>query len=134
MGERGEVHGLRDKWRLVRLKEQWLHSIKTKRWERGNKEKEERGSCWTCWHLHYNFLGLRGEARSQVSIYHKWRRNCLCSGVEGTIRDRGKKKNMYLNVFIVLNIGTSPCFPMSWEWRYQKCSLLQVSSVFPQRH
>ncbi len=45
-GERGEVQGLWDKCRLVWLKEQWLHSIKAKRWEKGNKEKEERGSCW----------------------------------------------------------------------------------------
>lgn len=37
---------LRDERRLVWLKEQWLHSIKAKRWERGNKEKEERGSRW----------------------------------------------------------------------------------------
>ncbi len=45
-GERGEVHGLWDKCRLVRPKEQWLYSSKAKRWEKGNKEKEERGSCW----------------------------------------------------------------------------------------
>lgn len=45
-GERSEALGLWDKCQLVRLKEQCLHSSKAKWQQRGNKEKEERGSCW----------------------------------------------------------------------------------------